>query len=58
MLKFSIIFFTLLLSLSFSACTTESTQANKNATPTTKTKVSTTHPIIVLKTTKGDLGLG
>lgn len=57
MLKFSIIFFTLLLSLSFSACTAESTQADKNATPTTKTKtkVSTTRPIIVLKTTEGDL---
>ncbi|SFV69291.1 Peptidyl-prolyl cis-trans isomerase [hydrothermal vent metagenome] len=54
MLKFTPLFLTLLLSLSIISCSSEPTQANKSAAPTTK-QVNIVHPIVVLNTSEGDL---
>ncbi|MDF1876521.1 peptidylprolyl isomerase [Sulfurimonas sp. SAG-AH-194-L11] len=54
MLKFHSLFFIALLSLSFVACSAESTISNNSTTPTVK-KTSTSHPIVILKTSEGDL---
>jgi len=56
MLKFSSLFFTLLLSLNFTACTTDSMQAHKSKPSTVKEVHPTSkHPIVTLQTSKGDL---
>ncbi len=52
--KFTALFLTFLLSFSVISCSSEPTQANKSATPITK-QVNIVHPIIVLKTSEGDL---
>jgi len=54
MQKFIALFLSLFLSLTFIACSSESTKQAQHAAPI-KNKVDTHHPIVVLNTTKGDL---
>ncbi|MDF1878526.1 peptidylprolyl isomerase [Sulfurimonas sp. SAG-AH-194-C20] len=54
MYKFHSLFLVLLLSLGFLSCSAESTQVDKQ-TSTLIDKATTTNPIIILQTTKGDL---
>ncbi|MDF1883550.1 peptidylprolyl isomerase [Sulfurimonas sp. SAG-AH-194-C21] len=54
MLKFHSLLFVFLLSFSFISCSAEST-VTKESTPSTVKALSSTHPLIVLNTTAGDL---
>lgn len=53
MSKLNSLFFVLILSFSISACATDSTKVTKNSLPI----INSSHPIVVLSTSKGDLEL-